>query len=255
MSCAGHFDAFRVDLSAGMHIDLDISVTSSATWCTLPDLQDRFPDCRVGLTQGKATFDRADFSGSLIHEEGGCRGEFTVDGKTPGAYHSIVVVCLAYLIARQGRVLLHASGVIHDGRLWLFSGLSGRGKTTIVSDLRAGGDPFSVDRVVLFVDDRNRLMAYPTPISDEFGLCPARPAMPVFGVAFIEQADGNELQRLDLPATVRQLFGCVLTVCRDEGNDTALLHSIEQIAATRRFHRLKFRRDESFWSLLNDVVD
>jgi len=57
---------------------------------------------------------------------------------------------LYYLISKKGGLMIHGSGVITDGRGWLFSGKSGQGKTTLAKIFDGCGDRvIHDDRLVL----------------------------------------------------------------------------------------------------------
>ncbi|MBE0667733.1 MAG: hypothetical protein IH593_08675, partial [Bacteroidales bacterium] len=47
---------------------------------------------------------------------------------------------LYYLVSSKGGIMIHASGVISGGKGWLFSGRSGRGKTTVAGIFDGSGD-------------------------------------------------------------------------------------------------------------------
>lgn len=70
---------------------------------------------------------------------------------------------------KNDRLLLHASAVIRKGRLHLFCGPSGPGKTTIAVELNGGGEVFSVDSVALSMGKEGRVQAESTPFPNEIG--------------------------------------------------------------------------------------
>jgi hypothetical protein len=62
----------------------------------------------------------------------------------------------------NGLVPLHASGVVHDGRVYAFTGNSGAGKSTLVMALAAQGMPLMADDVlVLDLSDPTAVMCLP----------------------------------------------------------------------------------------------
>jgi len=57
---------------------------------------------------------------------------------------------LYFLFSRAGDIMIHGSGVVAGGRGWLFSGRSGRGKTTLARIFDGAGDRvIHDDRLVL----------------------------------------------------------------------------------------------------------
>lgn len=57
----------------------------------------------------------------------------------------LLTVCMAAALMQRGRLLLHASGILHRGRAWLFAGDSGSGKSSVVAELRRRGHRFFTD--------------------------------------------------------------------------------------------------------------
>jgi hypothetical protein len=65
----------------------------------------------------------------------------------------VLTVTMAALLMQKGRFLLHASGVVRDGRIHLFMGESGTGKSSLLAELRKRGYvPFTDDVCALTID-------------------------------------------------------------------------------------------------------
>ena len=61
---------------------------------------------------------------------------------------------LYYLISKRGGIMVHGSGVIADGKGWLFTGKSGKGKTTLAKIFDSCGDRvIHDDRLILLKGD------------------------------------------------------------------------------------------------------
>jgi hypothetical protein len=75
----------------------------------------------------------------------------------------IVEVCLVTKLAREGGIMLHASGVVTEQGGWAFTGPSGAGKSTL-ADLfaHAGASVLSDERIILR-NVQGRLVVYGTP--------------------------------------------------------------------------------------------
>jgi len=71
---------------------------------------------------------------------------------------------LYYLTALKGAVMIHASAVNAGGRGWLFSGRSGRGKTTIARLFDSKGIEVIHDDRVILVKSNNKWHIYSTPV-------------------------------------------------------------------------------------------
>ncbi len=73
---------------------------------------------------------------------------------------------LYYLTVISGDILIHASGLNHNGKGYIFSGVSGKGKTTIARIWdKAGARVIHDDRLIIRADGENFKM-YNTPVYD-----------------------------------------------------------------------------------------
>lgn len=57
----------------------------------------------------------------------------------------LLTICLAAALMQRGRLLLHASGIVHRGGALLFAGDSGAGKSSLAAALRQRGHRFLTD--------------------------------------------------------------------------------------------------------------
>ena len=104
---------------------------------------------------------------------------------------------------------LHASAVVLDGKAYLFSGVSGAGKST---HTRHWQEEFGYGAVVIN-DDKPALRridgvwyAYGTPWCGKDGIN-ANQKAPVAGVCFLKKAERNRLRRLDPWEAVQRILG------------------------------------------------
>jgi hypothetical protein len=73
----------------------------------------------------------------------------------------LVAQILPLAAALRGAEVLHASGVVVDGRALVFAGPCGAGKTTVALELMLRGAGFMADDVVALKIHEGRVMAYP----------------------------------------------------------------------------------------------
>ncbi len=101
-------------------------------------LSDRF---RLNIPEGGSYLA---LSGDTIH----FREAEGVASSTARVY--VLTITMAALLMQRARFLLHASGVVHRGRIHLFMGDSGSGKSSLMAELRRRGfNPFTDDVCVL----------------------------------------------------------------------------------------------------------
>jgi hypothetical protein len=76
-----------------------------------------------------------DARGELIRTHGGYHGCFRLQEQGIFGISATLQIALALVVEERGGLLLHASGVLRDGVVWLFCGKSGAGKTTIATEI------------------------------------------------------------------------------------------------------------------------
>lgn len=241
-----------------------ISVTPHQTWpvdlrVTLkPQWQDKtiFPEAfheRDSLPhKWNCAYRAPDIEGVLTSTPMGVSGDFTID-EDPECVTRVLILAVAQAALSSGALMLHASGVMNeDGSVWLFSGDSGAGKTTIARELNAGRDPFSVDRVVLHNREATIKVA-PTPFSDLWGITRRRPLAPVRGIVFIAQAATHHAHRLDTLIAAKRLLANSAHFVRGPLTDGALLERAAEIVQKVPCYDLEFSKDEGLWQTLKNA--
>lgn len=111
-----------------------------------------------------------------------------------------------YLFSRHAALLLHSSAVLYDGKLVLFSGVSGAGKSTQADLWRKhlGADILNGDRCVLRKEGRT-VWGYGSPYCGSSGIYRAQGGK-IAGIFLPEKAAVNETVRLSVPEAFRRLY-------------------------------------------------
>lgn len=161
------------------------------------------------------------------------------------------VVLFPPILAYAGGAVLHASGVVADGRAFVFTGRSGAGKTTIARLLgSAGYTVLSDERIVLRLE-AGGVRAYGTPWAGQLGEARALSA-PLAGLFLLGPHDTvSRVSGIPPSAAVRH----VLPRCRLPFWDTVamerLLETVVSIVSTSPCVSLRVAPDRS----LVDVLD
>jgi hypothetical protein len=104
-------------------------------------------------------------------------------------------------------VMLHACGVVLDGKGYLFAGPSNAGKTTLARLWAEFGDATVLgDECLILRRKGDRFWVYGTPWVGEAGLFSPE-GVPVEGIFHIRHAAGNTLARTPIKQAVEQLLG------------------------------------------------
>jgi len=148
---------------------------------------------------------------------------------------------LYYLTAIHGDIMIHASGVNYSGSGYLFSGVSGRGKTTM-SKLwqEAGAKVIHDDRLILRNTEKgSRMFNTPVYANDE----PRE--SPVNKIFLIEHGSRNEI----IPVSGASAISMVMANCIQHNWDqeiiAGLVGSVSSLCREVEVIRLPFRPDRS----------
>jgi len=167
----------------------------------------------------------------------------------PYSVDTLLRVVHSLLLARAGGLLLHASGGIREGRGFLFSGVSGAGKTTMarlappevrlltdeISYVRGGGEGFRV---------------FGTPFAGELGIQGEDVSAPLAAIYLIEHGPANRLAAVAESDAARQLMRNTLFFARDAELVAAVFATVCELVRVIPVFRLEFLPDSRVWELV-----
>lgn len=136
------------------------------------------------------------------------------DGDSNDPYFLSHAIMIAYLmaIAGNGTLMIHASAVIHDGRAYLFQGVSGTGKSTharLWTENIGGAELLNDDNPVIRFTADGTAMAYGSPWSGKTH-CYRNLSASIGAFVRIVRAKHNELRRLSPLMAYASLTASVL---------------------------------------------
>lgn len=191
-----------------------------------------------------------------------CRGEGDLTTRqiqlsvpqTPTALGpSVFRTLCAILLLREGGFLLHASGVVHHGRAWVFCGPSESGKTTIAR--MAKGLPVLSDETVAITKRVLSYAAFATPFFGEGG-----PTMGevnthgrIRGLCFLHKAGQFSHRRLTAREAVERAFPQVLLPKTDTAVVSGLLGNLAEFAEKVPCYDLFFPPRPDLWVYLDGI--
>jgi len=148
---------------------------------------------------------------------------------------------LYYLVSKKGGLMIHGSGVIADGRGWLFSGKSGQGKTTIAKIFDGCGDRVIHDDRLILLKGADGWVMHSTPVyrNDE-----PRSAK-LDHLRIISHGTTN----ISAPVSGAEAAGLVLANCIqqnwDGGATAKMAAAVEDLVSSVAVSRLQFVPDRS----------
>ena len=153
---------------------------------------------------------------------------------------------LYYLTAISGDVFIHASGVYHDGQGYLFSGISGKGKTTMACLWeKAGGTVIHDDRLIIRkISGSYRMFNTPVYNNDT-------PKESVLSSVFlIEHGEKNKISRLKESSAVSNILANCIQQNWNHEFIRRLMDSLSDMCGSIPVYHLYFRPDLSITNFL-----
>jgi hypothetical protein len=159
-------------------------------------------------------------------------------------------VTVALLAFREGGLLIHAAGLRSDGKVRLFIGQSGSGKSTVVA-LSPRALALNDDLIVLR-QEREGWVACGTPFwnVDANHRQGQTACGPLSGIFRLAQDRDVYLEDLSLAAATAELVANCPVINGSPAHLAALILRCRQLADAVPVRRLHFRKDGSFWPLL-----
>jgi hypothetical protein len=164
----------------------------------------------------------------------------------PYALDSVLRILHSLILSARGGFLLHAASGICDGRAYLFSGVSGAGKTTMTrlapSDVTLLTDEISYVRPIAA-----GYSAYGTPFSGELAKAGENTSAPIGALFFLEQGPENRVDELAPAEAVRRLMRNILFFAEDAALVEKLLATACDFVQKTPVRRLTFYPDSRVW--------
>jgi hypothetical protein len=163
------------------------------------------------------------------------------DGETDPLEYPLDGLILYYLTAIRGDIMIHASGVNNSGRGYIFSGISGQGKTTIARIWdNAGARVINDDRLIIRNTDKGWRM-YNTPVYN--GDVPRESA--IDRIFLIGHGATNMITQLRGASAVSMALSNCIQHSWDKELVARLIGSLSFLCMAHPVFRLDFRPDRS----------
>jgi hypothetical protein len=162
---------------------------------------------------------------------------------------SILRIVHTLILARIGGFLLHASSAIRNGRVFLFSGASGTGKTTIARLAPPDASLLS-DDISCVIHRRDSYNAAGTPFYSSLGRSGENREAPIKTVYLLEQGSENKIEPLESAAAARGLLEKILFFASDPELVKSVFETACEFVNQVPVRRLTFVPDTSVWDLI-----
>jgi hypothetical protein len=167
----------------------------------------------------------------------------------PYSVDTLLRVVHSLLLAPAGGLLLHASGGIRGGRGFLFSGVSGAGKTTMAR-LAPPDVQVLTDEISYLRDAGGGFRVFGTPFSGELGIQGENVSAPLAAIYLIEHGAANRLEPIAEADAARRLMRNVLFFANDAQLVSQVFATVCELVRRVPVFRLEFLPDSRVWEMI-----
>ncbi|MBN1758486.1 MAG: hypothetical protein JW863_09225 [Chitinispirillaceae bacterium] len=164
-----------------------------------------------------------------------------------------------FMVLQRGGLPLHSSSIIYKGKGFLFSGDSGKGKSTISSLLTSNLSEiqFGSDELNVLYCKNNNLILYSTPFhsSNGPGELEYQHHAEVDSVFFLEQAALNRVEFLKRTQVFQYLLHNSYHIPADALLTTSLLDTVERFSEFTCFRLLHFINNKTILTFFHTLTD
>ena len=168
---------------------------------------------------------------------------------SPYAIDCVLRIVHSLILARQGGFLVHAASAIRGGKAFLFSGVSGAGKTTI-SRLAPPDVTLLTDEISYVRREGNRYLACGTPFAGELARVGENQSAPLSALFLLEKGLHNRIEPVGTTEAVQRLLRNILFFADDRELVKLVFQSACEFASLVPMHRLVFVPDQRVWDII-----
>jgi hypothetical protein len=228
-----------VDSVAPPRFEFDIELTTPSR--KAPD-----EDVRVDRQDGTWRLRRGDFRAHW--NPGAGRGRIRQTAN-PYSIDSVLRIVHTLILAQEGGFLLHSAGAIRNQRGFLFSGVSGAGKTTI-SRLAPADVTLLTDEVSYIRRVDGDYHACGTPFAGELARAGENCSAPIASIFFLKQGPENKIEAICKPEAIRRLMRNILFFAEDADLVQKVFQSACEFVERVPVQRLTFAPDARVWDMI-----
>ena len=206
-------------------------------------------DLKVKLDGGRWTFHRGDFEADWDPQTGIGRIRQSSNPYSPDAVLRIVH---SLILAREGGFLIHSASAVRDGCAFLFTGVSGAGKTTI-SRLAPPDVTLLTDEISYVKPDRAGYRAFGTPFAGELSKPGENISAPLSVLYFLEKGPDNRIEAIRPNEAIRKLLRNILFFADDPELVNLVFQSACSFVEKVPMRKLVFLPDERVWERIHPI--
>src|SRR5271163_4140698 len=223
--------------AAGIRLDVEVVATTGDR--ADEDLEVRYADGRWTINRGdfRAQWDPVSMRGSVRQ------------GAYPYAIDSVMRIVHSLVLAEKGGFLVHSASAVRNGRAFLFSGISGAGKTTI-SRLAPPDVTLLTDEISYVCRNGDGYSAFGTPFAGDLGKAGENISAPLAGLYLLVQGRQNQARSIGPGDAARRLLRNVLFFADDASLVERLFGTVCEFVTRVPVYELTFRPEPDVWNLV-----
>ena len=169
----------------------------------------------------------------------------------PYSLDSVLRIVHTLILAREGGMLMHSSSAVRNGRAYLFSGVSGAGKTTMAR-LAPPDVHVLTDEMSYVSREADGYYAYGTPFAGDLARPGENLRAPLTAIYLLRQGPENRIEDLSPADAVRGLMANILFFAHDPELVQAVFAAAIDLAERVPVRRLTFLPDARVWELIGN---
>jgi hypothetical protein len=167
----------------------------------------------------------------------------------PYSVDAVLRIVHSLVLASEGGFLLHSASAMRNGRAFLFSGVSGAGKTTI-SRLAPADVTLLTDEVSYVRRQEDGYRAFGTPFAGELARVGENVSAPIAALYLLEKGAENRIERVSISEATERIMRNILFFAEEPELVCRIFDSACEFVARVPVYRLTFFPDERVWELI-----
>ena len=233
-----------ISTETASYLRIEVDILSEKMIHNLAMDADR-PDVRFDNGTERVTFSWQDISGEFDLVSGKAR---MICPLSPIALNSILRFVYSLVLLKESGFLVHASGLIKNGKGYIFPGKSGAGKTTI-TQLSPGATLLSDD--LPLVKMGHAPLIFGTPFWGGLAVAGEKTSAPLAGIYFPVKDRKNYTERLRPRQVIEKLLPNVVFFFKNEKFSKQLFDLSFNLATKVPAFELHFLPNPSFWECID----
>ena len=206
-------------------------------------------DIQVRMQDGLWFLRRGDFRAQWDPRQ---RRGWIRQSANPYSVDCVLRILHSLTLAREGGFLLHAASAVRNGKAFLFSGVSGAGKTTIAR-LAPTDVTLLTDEISYVRWQSGGYIACGTPFAGELARVGENCSAPLAALYFLAKGPENRIDPVSSADAVGLLLRNILFFAEDPDLVKQLFRSVFEFVERVPVQRLTFFPDARVWDLIGQV--